>query len=118
MLEKNGTLKPYADKLRKEMTKEERHLWYDYLKTHRLRFNRQRIIGNYIVDFYCAKARLIIEIDGSQHCTQEAISYDQKRTRYFENEGLIVLRFSNIDVMRNFEGVCMAIELQLGKAPF
>ena len=98
-----------AQKLRKEMTKEERHLWYDFLKAFPLQFKRQYAIGNYIVDFYCHKAKLVIELDGSQHCEPDAIDYDCKRTAFLEQKGLFVLRISNLDVMRNFSGVCETI---------
>ena len=95
----------------KNMTKEERHLWYDFLRNYPIRFRRQKIIGNYIADFYCSGASLVIELDGSQHGEDAARIHDQKRTDYFESFGLQVLRFSNLDVMRNFRGVCEAIDL-------
>ena len=95
-----------ARKLRREMTKEERHLWYDFLKSYPVQFKRQQIIGNYIVDFYCFKAKLIVELDGSQHCEPEKIAYDRKRTEFLEEQGFLVLRYSNLDVARNFSGVC------------
>ena len=91
------------------MTKEERHLWFDFLRDYPIKFRRQEIIGHYIADFYCSKAKLIVELDGSQHCEEKEICYDEARTRYFQSLGLRVLRFSNLDVMRNFEGVCTAI---------
>ena len=99
-----------SQKLRKEMTKEERHLWYDYLKTYPVQFKRQVPFENYIVDFYCYKAKLVIELDGSQHCEHEKVKYDSKRTAFLEKKGLYVLRFSNLDVMRNFIGVCEIID--------
>lgn len=95
-----------AKELRKNMTKEERHLWYDYLRNKDLRFVRQKIIGNYIVDFYCAKANLVIEIDGSQHFEKEAIIYDTERTKYLEELGLFVVRIPNNEINTNFGGVC------------
>ena len=95
-----------AKKLRKEGTKQENHLWYDYLKNYPVRFQRQKTIGNYIVDFYCHKAKLVIELDGSQHYEPDAMCYDEKRTYYLQAQGLCVLRILNIDVNRNFEGVC------------
>lgn len=88
------------------MTKEERHLWYDYLKNNNVRFLRQKIIGNYIVDFYCSKLNLVIEIDGSQHYENNAIKYDDKRTKYLEKCGLKVIRISNYEINQNFDGVC------------
>ena len=99
-----------AQQLRRDMTKEERHLWYDFLKTYPVQFKRQYNIGVYIVDFYCYKAGLVIELDGSQHCTQEAVEYDQRRTAFLNNQGLYVLRISNLDVVRNFIGVCELID--------
>ena len=100
-----------AQKLRREMTKEERHLWYDFLKAYPVQFKRQQPIGNYIVDFYCFKAKLVIELDGSQHCEPAEIEYDRRRTAFLEEKGLYVLRFSNLDVMRNFIGVCENIDV-------
>ncbi|MBO5129304.1 MAG: endonuclease domain-containing protein [Oscillospiraceae bacterium] len=103
-------IRRYSQQLRKNMTKEERHLWYDYLKSYPLPFHRQYSIGNYIVDFYCHKAKLVLELDGSQHCTLEAIEYDRKRTEFLEKQGLCVLRISNLDVMRQFRAVCEMID--------
>ena len=76
----NSDLTIYAKYLRKNMTKEEKHLWYDFLKLHPEKFLKQKILGKYIVDFYCAKAKLVIEIDGTQHYENDSISYDNKRT--------------------------------------
>jgi very-short-patch-repair endonuclease len=92
------------------MTKEERHLWYDYLKTYPVQFKRQYSVGIYIVDFYCYRARLAVELDGSQHCTPEAAEYDRQRTAFLNSQGLHVLRLSNLDVMQNFSGVCEYID--------
>ena len=100
-----------SQKLRKEMTKEERHLWYDFLKSYPVQFKRQFPIGSYIIDFYCFQANLVIELDGSQHCEPVTIEYDRKRTQYLESQGLYVMRISNLDVMRNFRGVCEGIDL-------
>jgi len=105
----NKQLVPFAKQLRKEMTKEERHLWYDFLRTYPIRFSRQKILGNYIADFYSAEAKLVVELDGSQHCSPEERDYDEKRTAYLESLGLKVVRFSNLDVMRRFRDVCEAI---------
>ena len=99
-----------AQTLRKAMTKEERHLWYDFLKTYAVQFKRQYPIGCYIVDFYCYQAKLIVELDGSQHCEPEAIAYDQQRTQFLTQQGYVVLRFSNRDVMSQFRAVCEAID--------
>ncbi len=95
------------------MTKEERHLWYDFLKLQPQVFNRQKVLGKYIVDFYCAEARLVIELDGSQHCEADGIEKDTERDGYLQGLGLTVLRYSNLEVMRNFEGICEDILQQL-----
>ena len=100
-----------SQKLRRNMAKEERHLWYDYLRDYPVQFKRQYPIGNYIVDFYCDKGKLVVELDGSQHCMPEEIEYDCRRTEYLEEEGLYVLRISNLDVMRQFRGVCENIDM-------
>ena len=100
-----------SQNLRKNMTKEERHLWYDFLKIYPIQFRRQVPIGSYIVDFYCDKAMLVLELDGSQHCEPEALEYDRKRTAFLEEKGLYVFRLSNLDVMRNFRGVCEAVDM-------
>ena len=96
--------------LRKNMTKEERHLWYDFLKEYPVQFKRQVPFQNYIVDFYCFEARLIVELDGSQHYEPEEMEYDKKRTTYLEGLGLSVLRFSNLDVVKRFRAVCEMID--------
>lgn len=93
------------------MTKEERKLWYDFLRNYSVQFRRQYIIGNYIVDFYCGKAKLVIELDGSQHYEPPGMEADGKPSEYLHSCGLHVLRFSNEDVKRNFPGVCEAIDL-------
>lgn len=93
------------------MTKEERHLWYDFLKSYPVQFKRQYSIGAYIVDFYCFKAKLIIELDGSQHCESNAADYDRLRTEFLQQQGFYVLRFSNRDVMTQFRAVCENIDL-------
>lgn len=100
----------YAQSLRKNMTKEERHLWYDFLKAYPVQFKRQYSVGPYIVDFYCYKARLVVELDGSQHLDPAALAYDDRRTGFLNQQGLYVLRISNLDVMREFTGVCELID--------
>ena len=95
-----------ARMLRKSMTKEEKHLWYDFLRTYPVRFLRQKVIGKYIVDFYCAKAKLVVELDGSGHFTEEGKQYDAERTTFLEEYGLTVLRISNLEIYNNFRGVC------------
>ena len=106
----NKQLVPLAKHLRKEMTKEERHLWYDYLRTYPVRFDRQKVLGAYIVDFYSAKAKLVIELDGSQHYEEENLIKDEKRTDVLKGYGLMVLRILNEEVNKNFEGVCIYID--------
>lgn len=88
------------------MTKEERHLWYDFLKSLPVTVKRQKIIGNYIVDFCCDKYKVIIELDGSQHYSDEGIESDSIRDNYLKNLGYIILRYSNRDINQNFDGVC------------
>ena len=93
------------------MTKEEKHLWYDFLNTFHVRFRRQELINDYIVDFYCHDARLVIELDGSQHCDDDlTVAYDERRTKYIISLGLEVLRIPNIDINKSFENVCLEIE--------
>ncbi len=103
---KNAALTSNAKDLRKHMTKEERRLWYDCLKQLPITVNRQKVIGQYIVDFYCAAARLIIELDGSQHFTEEQQDADSIRDAYLHNLGLVVLRYSNREINYNFSAVC------------
>ena len=110
-MERNNDLTKRAQKLRKAQTKEEAHLWYQFLCRYPLRFHRQYVIGNYIVDFYCHKAKLVVELDGSQHYSPEEMEYDRKRTAYLESQGLKVMRFSNLDVMRQFRRVCEAVDM-------
>ncbi len=106
----NKNLVPFAKELRKNMTKEERHLWYDFLREYPIRFTRQKVLGKYIADFYCAKASLVIELDGSQHYEDIGLVSDAKRTAYLEGYGIKVIRISNLDVLKNFEGVCVFID--------
>ena len=106
----NKDLVPYAKQLRREMTKEERHLWYDFLRFYSVRFIRQKIIGQYILDFYCAKAKLAIELDGSQHFEDSNIQKDIIRSEYLEDFGIHVVRIPNNEVTGNFNGVCEYID--------
>ena len=103
-------LLPAARMLRKTMTPEERHLWYDFLCSYPVRFARQKMLGRYITDFYCARARLVLELDGSGHDTEEGRAYDEERTRFLEGYGLSVLRIRNSEIHRNFSGVCDRID--------
>ena len=107
----NPKIVPTAKMLRKNMTKEERHLWYDYLRTHPVRFSRQKVLGKYIADFYSAQARLVIELDGGGHYTEEARQYDVERTAFLEAYGLTVIRIPNNEVISNFRGVCDYIDM-------
>ena len=107
----NKRLVPFAKQLRREMTKEERHLWYDFLRTYPVRFSRQKVLGNYIVDFYSAEARLVIELDGFQHYEPDALELDAERTAFLEGYGLTIVRFPNNEVSKNFCGVCEYIDV-------
>ena len=103
---KNKELVPVAKQLRKNMTKEERHLWYDFLRSYPLHIYRQRVLGKYIVDFYCAKAKLVIELDGSQHYDEENMKKDAERTTFLDGYGLKVIRIEKS--IKIFE-VCVSI---------
>ena len=107
----NKQLVPFAKQLRKEMTKEERHLWYDFLRTYPIRFSRQKVLGKYIADFYSAEAKLVIELDGSQHYEDDNLEKDAERTAYLEGYGLNIIRIPNNEVSRNFRGVCEYINV-------
>ena len=98
-----------AKALRKNMTREERHLWYDFLKELPITVNRQKVLGKYIVDFYIASYKLVIELDGSQHYEDENIENDIVRDKYLNDLEIKVLRYSNMDINRNFESVCQDI---------
>ena len=110
-MEHNKELTSRAQDLRKNMTKEECRLWYEYLHDYPYRFRRQVAFGNYILDFYCAAAKLAIELDGSQHYEESTEAYDSRRTAYLNGLGIQVLRFSNLDVLQNLRGVCQAIDM-------
>lgn len=90
-----GELIPRAMELRKEATRQENHLWYDFLRFYSVRFQRQKVIGPFIADFYCHKAKIVIELDGSQHYTAQGAAYDAERSRFLSGYGILVLRFSN-----------------------
>jgi len=109
----NAALTKRARDLRKNATKQENRQWYEYLRDFRPRFTRQRIVGSYILDFYCGSVKLAVELDGSQHYESESMEYDKTRTRFLESLGIQVIRFANTDVDKNFEGVCIAIENQV-----
>ena len=105
----NPKLRKNAQKLRSEMTKEERRLWYDFLKQLPVTVNRQKVIGPYIADFYCASRKLVIELDGSQHYEDEGAASDRKRDHALNQLGISVVRYSNDDINRAFDGVCADI---------
>ncbi|MBQ8793620.1 MAG: endonuclease domain-containing protein [Clostridia bacterium] len=109
----NSKLTNNAKVLRKNMTKEERHLWYDFLRSYPIRFLRQKVIDNYILDFYCHEARLIIELDGSQHYEDKGLVNDKIRTEKIESRELTVIRISNNEVNQNFRGVWEYIDLMV-----
>ena len=102
----NKSLSGNARRLRREMTKEERHLWYDFLKGLPVMVHRQKVIGSFIVDFYIAKGKLVIELDGSQHFEEPRQQKDIQRDAILRTQGMTVLRYSNADVNKNFRGVC------------
>ena len=106
----NKNIVPFAKELRKNMTKEERRMWYDFLRNYPIRFTKQKVLGKYIADFYCAKAKLVIELDGSQHYEDIGVINDEQRTKYLENYGIKVIRISNLDVLNNFDAVCIFID--------
>lgn len=113
----NKKLTPNAKVLRKKMTAEERHLWYDFLKSLPVTVHRQKVIGRYIVDFYCASAKLVIEIDGTQHYEEEGKIRDAERDEFLHSHGLTVIRYSNSDINRNFSAVCEDILNHLKASP-
>ena len=99
-----------AKNLKKSATREEKHLWYDFLSRYEIRFQRQKSIDNYIADFYCHKAKLVIELDGSQHYTEDGRHDDELRTEVLEEYGLRVIRITNKQIKTNFRGVCRYID--------
>lgn len=107
----NTALVARAKELRKNMTLAEKKLWYSYLKNFKFRVLRQRPIDHFIVDFYCPSLKLVIEIDGDTHFTDEGKAYDKERTARLESYGLKVIRFTNSQVLRNFEAVCEQLNL-------
>ena len=109
-LEYNKHFIPLAKSLRKNATPQENHLWYDFLRSYTPRFQRQKTIGQFIADFYCEKAKLVIELDGSQHFTAEGMACDEARTRVLNAYSLTVLRFTNREIDSHFPAVCMKID--------
>ena len=109
-MEENVELRRRAQTLRKNATKEENHLWYDFLKTYPVQFKRQYQIGVYYADFFCYRAGIVVELDGSQHYERRRAEYDSQRTAFLEKQGLLVLRFFNYEVWKHFPGVCETID--------
>ena len=106
----NKNIVPTAKMLRKNMTDEEKHLWYDFLNTYPVRFARQKVLGKYIADFYCAKANLVIELDGSGHYTKSGVEKDEKRTEYLAEYGIQLIRIPNEEIRYNFRHICEYID--------
>ena len=114
VLPRNKRQRPHSTQLRNEPTPQERRLWYDFLRSASPQWNRQRIIGCYIVDFFCLKAKLVIELDGRQHYDENGlVEYDTVRTDYLEALGLKVLRFTNSEIENSFSDVCRRIQLEV-----
>ena len=109
-LPKNSNILPYAKQLRRNMTDHECKLWYLFLHKYPIKFSKQKIIGKYIADFYCHSAKLVIELDGSQHYEDDAEEYDKRRTAYFDSLGIHTMRFSNLDIDKQFKNVCEHID--------
>jgi very-short-patch-repair endonuclease len=114
----SGKLISRAKELRKNMTSQEKKLWYQFLNKYTIRFQRQKTIDSFIADFYCAKAKLAVEIDGSQHFTEEGLVYDNERSLILSKHGVDIIRFSNYDIDRNFVEVCRLIDYQVQKRIF
>ena len=112
-VDRNKDILAFARELRRNMTPQEKHLWYDFLRAYPIKVYRQRIIGNYIADFYCHRARLVIELDGAQHYTLEGKNYDELRTEAIGKYGIKVIRFQNSDIDDAFAGVCYMIDKEI-----
>ncbi len=106
----NAELVARAKELRKNMTIAEKKLWYSYLKSFKFKVLRQRPIDHFIVDFYCPHLKLVIEVDGDSHFTDDGQDYDKERTQVLEGYGLTILRFTNNQVLQDFQSVCEAIQ--------
>ena len=102
----NERLKSFSQKMRREMTKEERHLWYDFLKSLPITVHRQKILGNYIADFYIASKKIVIELDGSQHFMGSGVRSDHDRDAWMQKNGITVLRYTNLQIQREVDAVC------------
>lgn len=114
-VKKNNKMLPRARELRRDMTPQERKLWYLFLRKYPIKIYKQRIIDSFIVDFYCASAKLVIELDGSQHYTEQGLTYDTERDAILSKYGLQVLRFSNLEVDSHFSAVCSLIDATVQK---
>ena len=108
-LESDARLRSRARELRNNATKQENHLWFDFLRKQPVHWYRQKIIGEFIVDFYCPKAKLIVELDGMQHYTPQGLAHDEERSAYLEGLGLKVLRFKNQEIDEAFYHVSKTI---------
>jgi very-short-patch-repair endonuclease len=108
-VEKNNQLLERARELRRDMTPQERKLWYLFLRKYPIKIYKQRIIDSFIADFYCASAKLVIEVDGVQHYEEQGLAYDTERSAILEHYGLKVLRFSNVDIDTKFDSACNII---------
>lgn len=114
-LPRKNRLAKLACQMRTKPTDAERKLWYEFLSTYPIPFRQQKVIGMYIVDFFCNKVRISIELDGSQHYEEQGLVDDMYRTRYLELLEVKELRFSNYDIWNNFESVCETIHLEVTK---
>ena len=110
MASQNPVLLERARELRRNMTDAERKLWYEFLREYPIRFRRQYIAEPYILDFFCCKASLAVELDGSRHYETAGLDYDARRTAFLNRQGILVLRCSDRDVFKNFSGVCEEID--------
>ena len=109
----DSRLNERAKELRRKMTPQERKLWHRFLKDYSIKIYKQRVIKFFVVDFYCAEARLVIELDGSQHYTEQGKAYDEERSSIMEGYGVEVLRFTNLEVDREFDAVCERIDARI-----
>src|SRR5262249_21071493 len=103
-------LKSRSRELRRDPSPAERRLWFDFLSVHSEKFTRQKPLGHYIADFYCSRARLVIEVDGDSHFSRAGEQYDERRTEALAFQGILVIRFTNLEVMQEFEAVCTRID--------
>ncbi|MDO4493347.1 MAG: DUF559 domain-containing protein [Clostridia bacterium] len=112
----NPRLTANAQTLRKQQTPEERKLWYGFLRRHRVKFTRQKVLGRYIADFYAPQLKLAVELDGSQHYEAEGLRKDAERTAFLNGCGIRVVRIANCDVNKNFGGVCAYLDKIVAEA--